>query len=249
MRPNTVIYNTLLGMCKGNPVRGGGGGDHAQGNEGSSATTTLRQQYPHHDGFGGGARGRAAASVAAATPVNHPNSTAGSREPAGAPARRDGVEDSRRSRSETANAKVRPRAGTMSWGQDHEELMRTALALLDEMIEAGGRGRERWDHREGCAPDKLSFELAMQACVNAGHPEEALRVFRELRRWSRGGGTAAAGIQLGLASYRLGLTAASAAGDGSAAAVFLGDMESAGIAGDEVSDAVARTGTRCVCLW
>ncbi|CAN0589180.1 unnamed protein product, partial [Laminaria digitata] len=33
-----------------------------------------------------------------------------------------------------------------------------------------------------CAPDRMSFELVMQACVNAGRPESALKVFRVMRR-------------------------------------------------------------------
>lgn len=248
VRPNTVIYNTLLGMCKGNPVRGGGaGGGHHQGNEASAATTTVPQQHFHQNGFGGAAGGAVAVPGGASTVrVSFPNAVVGGREPAVTPPRSGEVEGSSGSRSGNANAKVRPGAAA-AWGQDPEELMRTALALLDEMMmEAGGRGgRERWDSRDGCAPDKLSFELAMQACVNAGRPEEAIRVFRELRRWSRGGSAAAAaGIRLGLATYRLGLTAASAAGDGSAAAVLLEDMEDAGIVVDEVSGAVCSRGVR-----
>ncbi|CAN0434863.1 unnamed protein product, partial [Hapterophycus canaliculatus] len=56
-----------------------------------------------------------------------------------------------------------------------------------------------------CAPDKISFELVMQACVNAGRPESALKVFRAMTR-------VAGGVRPDRATYRLGLTAAAEAG-------------------------------------
>ncbi|CAN0311220.1 unnamed protein product, partial [Ectocarpus fasciculatus] len=55
-----------------------------------------------------------------------------------------------------------------------------------------------------CAPDKMSFELVMQACVNAGKPDSALKVFRAMTRAVR--------VRPDRATFRLGLTAAAEAG-------------------------------------
>ncbi|CAM9281736.1 unnamed protein product, partial [Discosporangium mesarthrocarpum] len=64
-----------------------------------------------------------------------------------------------------------------SGGWDQEEAWVTARRLLEEMISSGGVA----------APDKMSYELCMQACINAGHPGEAVSVFRQMRRRTRGG--------------------------------------------------------------
>ncbi|CAN0333122.1 unnamed protein product, partial [Ectocarpus sp. 4 AP-2014] len=71
-----------------------------------------------------------------------------------------------------------PGGGTVGSGAQLDELVGTAVALLHEMTVGGSE----------CAPDKMSFELVMQACVNAGRPESALKVFRAMARVAAGGG-------------------------------------------------------------
>lgn len=241
-RPNTVVYNTLLALCKGNPIRGG----HGRGTGGSkgaasaavktgTGTVPLAVAQKHQNGFSSGGFG--GVSGLPSVSFNSRDLAVDRREVGGAEEVRgrgvDGLTGCREADANSRSAAGDVGGGSSEWGQEPEELMRTALTLLDEMIEAAGRRDGRRD-RDCCAPDRMSFELTMQACVNAGHPKEALKVFDELRRRVRGGGTTER-IRLGLATYRLGLTAASAAGDGAAAAVVLEEMKNAGVAGDEVS--------------
>ena len=72
--------------------------------------------------------------------------------------------------------------GDLEWGKQPEELMRTAIALLHGMTAAVG----------GCVPDRMSFELVVQACANACRlPLEVFRVMRwsvESSDAGRGGG-------------------------------------------------------------
>lgn len=216
VRPNTIVYNTLLGVCKGVPVRGVG-----RRNE-------LRRRY----GFrkrgrgvvGNGKHGEGVhitniAEDSAARSASRSDQKSRDRGPApGLAATSEAGADASRGGHDSG--------GVDDWGHDPEELMRTAIMLLNEMMEAGGQ----------CAPDKLSFELTMQSCVNASRPEEALRIFRTMKRWVAlpRDHHDCKEIRLEAATYRLGLTAASEAGDGAAAAVLLEEMQEAGMAIDEV---------------
>lgn len=235
MRPNTVVYNTLLGLCKGRPLRGGRGRGGAR--EGASAAAVARTGE-NLNGYGGG-RG-----------VRRVNGNGG-----GGDGVAGGLPESRAVRisgNTVGTGGVRAGVGGASgWGDKPEELVATAVTLLHEMTVGGGE----------CAPDKMSFELVMQACVNAGRPESALKVFRAMTRWATEGvsstgeafdaGAAAAaggrgrggegggrgravGVRPDRATYRLGLTAAAEAGDGAAAAVLLEEMLGAGVTIDEV---------------
>lgn len=228
VRPNTVVYNTLLGLCKGKPLRGGAVAATASAAAGTgSAGETLNG---HGRVNGGGSGGGVAAG-------GLPESRAVGVTPAPAhPAAGGG-----------AGSRV---GGGSRWGDKPEELVGTAVTLLHEMTVGGGE----------CAPDKMSFELVMQACVNAGRPESAIKVFRAMTRWattgasssagaaaaagggdgSRGGRRGAVRVRPDRATDRLGLTAAAEAGDGAAAAVLLEEMRSARIPMDEVG---------CVCVY
>lgn len=234
VRPNTVVYNTLLALCKGRPLRGGGGG------WGGVAPSVAADTGKRLNGHGGGVMqsvhkvnggGEGAAAV---LPDSRTVRTTGVIAAAAAAAAGGGVG-----------------GGNNEWGDKPEELVGTAVTLLHEMTGGGGE----------CAPDKMSFELVMQACVNAGRPESALKVFRAMTRWATGGveppgaaGTRRGGRGRGMgqgrgrgrgggravrvrpdrATFRLGLTAAAEAGDGAAAAVLLEEMREAGVAMDEV---------------
>ncbi|CAM9411901.1 unnamed protein product [Ectocarpus sp. 6 AP-2014] len=149
-----------------------------------------------------------------------------------------------------------PGGGTVGSRERPDELVGTAVALLHEMTVGGSE----------CAPDKMSFELVMQACVNAGRPESALKVFRAMARVAAGGGSAVGGgggsgerrgsgrgraveVRPDRATFRLGLTAAAEAGDGPAAAVLLEEMRDAGIAMDESAFHLAATAFGRAGLW
>lgn len=225
VRPNTVVYNTLLGLCKGKPLGSGGGGGGRGGGGGTVAATAVEGNGANLNGYSGGGDGINGGGVA----IN-------SSDVAGALPVPEGGS------SVVGGAGVgRPKAprlsGSGEWGEQAEELVGTAVSLLHEMTVGGGE----------CAPDKMSFELVMQACVNAGRPESALKVFRAMTRWASGGEgrgrggrrRAPGGVLPDRATYRLGLTAAAEAGDGAAAAVLLEEMRDAGMLMDEV----------CVCSW
>lgn len=231
VRPNTVVYNTLLGLCKGRPLRGGGGGG-ARGGGGAGAGTaataaadageylngySVGRGVPRVNGHGHGGDGGGglAGGVPGSSPVRIGGNTA------------VGV------------------GVSGEWGDEPGQLVGTAVTLLHEMTVGGAE----------CAPDKMSFELVMQACVNAGRPESALKVFRAMTRWATGGADSPAGEAAGVsgrgggrgrgrgravrvrpdsATYRLALTAAAEAGDGAAAAALLEEMLDACLEMDEV---------------
>ena len=245
VRPNTVVYNTLLGLCKGRPLRGGGGGGGA-GAGGAASAAAAAEGGENLNGYSGGrgvgrVNGHVSGSVAGGLPGSRAVRIGGSTAAAAA--------------GGSSSRPVGGGAGASRWGDKPEELVGTAVTLLHEMTVGGGE----------CAPDKMSFELVMQACVNAGRPESALKVFRAMTRWAtegvsgsasggaggkrRGGGGGGGGgrgrrvdVRPDRATYRLGLTAAAEAGDGAAAAVLLEEMLNAGVALDEVGGAWFRIG-------
>lgn len=182
VRPNTVVYNTLLVLCKGRPL--------GKGRRNSGSVLSHNGDREHSLGINGGVA----------------------------------VSEEAGNGQRGADGKMRD-ASEAEWGRRPEKLAAKAVALLHEMTVAGGQ----------CAPDKMSFELTMQACVNAGRPESALKVFEAMRRrFVTRRGESKGGFRPERATFRLGLTAAAAAGDGVAAASMLDDMHSAGIALDEV---------------
>eukprot|EP00903_Cladosiphon_okamuranus_P012196 g11439.t1 len=251
VRPNTVVYNILLGLCKGRPLRGGGGGGGGGrvGGPGAGAAVpaAAADTSENLNGYGGGSvvgkvnghRGSVAAGLPGSRAVQISDSTAS----AGAAAR--------------GRRAAGGGAGANQWGEKPEELVGTAVTLLHEMTVGGGE----------CAPDKMSFELVMQACVNAGRPESALKVFRAMTRWAKEGGSSSSSSSGGVqrrggggrrrgvsvrpdrATYRLGLTAAAEAGDGAAAAVLLEEMLDAGVALDESAYRLAATAFGRSGLW
>ncbi|CAN0067401.1 unnamed protein product, partial [Choristocarpus tenellus] len=139
--------------------------------------------------------------------------------------------------------------------EEEEEEWSIALRLLKEMCLSGGEA----------APDKLSFELVMQACVNGGCPDRALSVFRLLRkreangesagvskRGARGGvrGMGVAGVvSAERATFRLALRAAADAGDGAAAVALLDEMRGEGMEDDESSFHLAVTACGRSGMW
>ncbi|CAM9447310.1 unnamed protein product, partial [Ectocarpus sp. 13 AM-2016] len=233
VRPNTVVYNTLLALCRGKPLRGvrGGGGGGGGGGVPATAAAAAEGTGPNLNGYGGGG---------GLEEVN------GHRVAVGMP-------DGRAIR----NTVSVPSGGTVGSGERPDELVGTAVALLHEMTVGGSE----------CAPDKMSFELVMQACVNAGRPESALKVFRAMARVAAGRGSAVGGggrgggerrgggrgrvveVRPDRATFRLGLMAAAEAGDGPAAAVLLEEMRDAGIAMDESAFHLAATAFGRAGLW
>lgn len=221
VRPTTVVYNTLLGLCRGKSKRGGGGnggvsrsGGRGQGEAARDAPAAgIRElhmdEMVHRNGFASIGSSGVNGGITAATA---------------------GLIESKAVNIPTVAGAS---CGVTDWGYDCDELATTAVTLLREMTVAGG----------ACAPDKMSFELVMQACFNAGYPQKAIKVFRAMRRWGmatargrRAGGVPEAyRVRPERATYRLGLTAAAAAGDGPAAAVMLEEMRNAGMVLDEVN--------------
>lgn len=243
VRPNTVVYNIVLGLCKGYPVRGGGGGGERVDERSDGVARHRRNGFGGPDGIP-----RKTGTKIVVDESRSPGIVLHADQGAAAILDRAGE---RRADGFSGNDSTGGREGvggevSDGWGRQPEELMKTALVSLDEMLLAAGGARGGGGGggcNPDCAPDRLSFELVMQACINARHPAVALRVFRELRRWSGvGGGGEGGGIKLALATYRLGLTAASAAGDGAAAAVLLEEMQALGIDIDEVGGKHAGKG-------
>lgn len=211
VRPNTVVYNTLLSLCKGRPL--------GKGRRSNSSGLSHNGDGEHSLGVNGGV----AVSVEAGN---------GERGSVGCTEGVRGGDGRMRGASEA------------EWGRRPEELAAKAVALLHEMTVAGGQ----------CAPDKMSFELTMQACVNAGRPESAVKVFKAMmRRFSTKRGESREGFRPERVTFRLGLTAAAAAGDGVAAASMLDDMYLAGIALDEVriegGGGAWKHFSPCLSLW
>lgn len=237
VRPNTVVYNTLLALCRGKPLRGVRGGGVGGGGGGlpAAAAGAAGGTGPNLNGYGGG--GGLEAVNGHGVAVDMP----------GGRAIRNRV-------SVPGGGTVGSGTGVSSpsgaWGERPDELVGTAVALLHEMTVGGSE----------CAPDKMSFELVMQACVNAGRPDSALKVFRAMARFATGGGGGVGGggggsgerwgggrgravrVRPDRATFRLGLTAAAEAGDGPAAAVLLEEMRDAGILMDEVRVASSDLG-------
>lgn len=213
VRPNTVVYNTLLLLCKGRPRPLG------KGRRNNSSGLSHNGDGEHSLGINGGV----AVSVEAGK------------------GERGGVGCTEGVRGDDGRMRD---VNEAEWGRRPEKLAAKAVALLHEMTVAGGQ----------CAPDKMSFELTMQACVNAGRPESAVKVFDAMmRRFSMERGESREGFRPERATFRLGLTAAAAAGDGVAAASMLDDMYLAGIALDEVriegGGGVEAFLSPCLSLW